>query len=234
MIPPMTPTGAFNVIVVTSPGMPFISVSPVMLAACEAKNHTIFSKEDLVPRSLETGAPMSRASISISSSNLSSRRWPMRVNSAWRSYGVHLRHCPSNAKRAALTSRSTSISSPAASCARASPVDGLTVVSVRPEAAGTRLPSMTSCSASRDKKLRACSHNGTVCSGALTALLSPTCRGRSIEDEDALADLALVEQLVGPLRVAQPELVREERLHIQTALGHEQRALLLLVLAEGE
>jgi hypothetical protein len=29
----MTPTGAFNVIVATLPGMPFISVSPVMLSA---------------------------------------------------------------------------------------------------------------------------------------------------------------------------------------------------------
>ena len=33
MIPPMTPTGAFSVMVVTFPGMPFISVSPEMLPA---------------------------------------------------------------------------------------------------------------------------------------------------------------------------------------------------------
>ena len=93
MIPPMTPTGAFSVMVVTLPGMPFISVSPVMFAACEAKKDSIFIRAGLVLRNLETGAPMSMASIWISSSNRSSRTWAMRVSSAWRSYGVQVLHC---------------------------------------------------------------------------------------------------------------------------------------------
>ena len=85
MIPPMTPTGAFSVIVATLPGMPFIRVSPEMLVAWEAKNDSIFIKEALEFRNLETGAPMSRASIWMSSSNLWSRTWAMRVSNAWRS-----------------------------------------------------------------------------------------------------------------------------------------------------
>ena len=84
MIPPMTPTGAFRVIVVTLPGTPFISVSPEMFMAWEAKNASIFIRAFEL-RSLETGAPMSRASIWISSSNLWSRTWAMRVSNAWRS-----------------------------------------------------------------------------------------------------------------------------------------------------
>ena len=85
MIPPMTPTGAFSVIVVTLPGMPFSSVSPETFAACEAKNDSIFIRAGLLLRSLETGAPMSMASIWMSSSNLSSRIWAIRVSRPWRS-----------------------------------------------------------------------------------------------------------------------------------------------------
>ena len=110
-----------------------------MLRAWAAKNDTIFIRAGLVPRSLETGAPMSIASIWISSSNRSSRTAARRVSNAERSYGVHLLHGPSNACRAARTAWSTSDWSPAARRANTSPVDGLTVVSVRPDEAGTAL-----------------------------------------------------------------------------------------------
>lgn len=38
IMPPFTPAGAFNVIVVTSPGRPFSDVSPRILRAKAAKN----------------------------------------------------------------------------------------------------------------------------------------------------------------------------------------------------
>ena len=172
MMPPMTPTGAFNVIVATLPGMPFISVSPEMLVACPAKNASIFIRAGLELRSRRDRGAHVQASIWISSSNLSSRTWAMRVSNPWRSYGVQVLHSPLNALRAARTARSTSASPPEANRARTSPVDGFVVVSVFPDTAGTLCPSIKRWCTSRDKKPCACSLKAKFCSVTVMTFLS--------------------------------------------------------------
>src|SRR4029077_16335145 len=73
-------------------------------------------------------------------------RSPMRQMIRPRSDGVILLHGPSsNALRAAFTARSTSSASPSARWARVSPVAGLGVANVLPDAASAHCPLMNSC-----------------------------------------------------------------------------------------
>src|SRR5690349_12700484 len=58
----------------------------------------------------------------------------------------------------------------------------------------------------------------------------PAARGVSVENEHALADLALIEQGVGFARLVQRELVSKQRIDVDCALGHELRAIVLQVL----
>jgi hypothetical protein len=87
---------------------------------------------------------MSTASRWRSSSKWASTASATAHTTDWRAAGVSVRHGPSNAWRAAATARSASSASPAASSAITSPVDGLMLGNVRPEAAGTHSPPISS------------------------------------------------------------------------------------------
>ncbi|ABG97026.1 hypothetical protein RHA1_ro05245 [Rhodococcus jostii RHA1] len=85
---------------------------------------------------------MSSASTSANSSTRSSSRSPTRQRILLRCAGVMRPHGPSSALRAADTARLTSSSPPNATCAKASPLHGLTVAKTSPEADGTFRPSI--------------------------------------------------------------------------------------------
>src|SRR5579859_4487679 len=93
------------------------------------------------------GLPLSSDSSCASSSACFSIKSARRFISTPRCAGVIcLRHGPlSNAVRAALTALSTSAASDSCTCAMTSPVDGLTVGNVLPEALFTHLPLISSC-----------------------------------------------------------------------------------------
>ena len=63
---------------------------------------------------------------------------------AWRSKGVNRLQGPSKALRAAATASSMSSASPSHTRARSLPVAGLCEAKVRPDRAGTNLPSISS------------------------------------------------------------------------------------------
>src|SRR6185436_4076485 len=88
------------------------------------------------------GAPMSSVSSSASSSKCRSTMSAIFRRSCWRSNGFHLLHGPSKARRAAATARSMSTRSPSATWASVSPVAGLMLGKVLPDAAATHFPSI--------------------------------------------------------------------------------------------
>ena len=87
------------------------------------------------------GLPIIQGSSSASSSRFSRMRSPSFQTRRPRSDGLNLGQGPlSNARRAALTARSTSFLSPSAACAITSPVAGFSTGNVLPETAFDRLP----------------------------------------------------------------------------------------------
>ena len=96
-------------------------------------------------RATVKGLPLSNVSSCANSSRCVSRRSANFQMSLPRSEVVIRRHGPwSNAARAACTALSISAFSPSATCARTSPVAGLNVEKVLPDAASTHWPSMSS------------------------------------------------------------------------------------------
>lgn len=86
---------------------------------------------------------MSNVSSAASSSMCCSTRSASLSSSNCRSAGFHLLHGPLKALRAAATARSMSSRSPSATCASSSPVAGLRLSNVLPDAAATHRPSIS-------------------------------------------------------------------------------------------
>src|ERR1700761_1607040 len=122
----------------------------------------------LLARVRVIGAPMSRVSRAANSSMSRSTRSASFSSIAWRCAGLNLDHGPSNASRAAVTARSMSSASPSATWARISPVAGLRVSNVLPDAASSHLPPIS-------MRLVLPSRNGWICVMTFIGLSSPLC-----------------------------------------------------------
>lgn len=138
-MPPMTPTGAFNVIVATVPGIPFISVSPHDVGGLRTEERQHLQQSGLggaQPRDRSThvhGLDLDQLLESFVEEVGDAHE--QRLALVWGPGAPVALERPASSLDRAMD---VSLVVEAASWASASPVDGLTVVRVRPEAAGTR------------------------------------------------------------------------------------------------
>src|SRR4029079_11090515 len=139
---PTTPIGSR--MIMPSASRPVGAIESYSLSAASAyqRNAVIDSGRSASPQSV-IGLPASSESSSASSSAFSSINSARRSITALRSAGERRDQRPSeNARRAAVTARSISSESPAATSARSRPVAGSSVANRSPLSAGRKAPSM--------------------------------------------------------------------------------------------